>query len=528
MAGFIRNVRYSPVAQGETEDIPLSVRLHRPDSSGTDSQTLRARLEGKGDSQRSSTQMGKNVTEKKRHLGLFSGISLIVGSVIGSGIFVSPKEVINSAGSLGLALLIWVIGGLVCIPGAICYAELGCLIPSSGGDYTYIKEAMGDLMGFLRVWSEVIITRPCILSVNSLTVFEYLFYPFMGGCAAGVWSLKLSACIGILTITALNAFSLRGPVIFQNVGTIGKVTALLVIILTGFVQIGKRRYSQFRGLFKGTQNKPIRVAVAVHAGLFPYTGWNYLNNAVEELKDPSRNLPIAIFVSLIFCTVVYTLTFASYFTALTVDEVKVLPATAVAYIERIYSPLRYVLPFFVALSALGGLNGNLFTISRMFSVAGRDGLAPGITATRHMHFNTPMVPCLFEGLMGCVYVLIGDVQQLLKYLSFAYWLVCLFAVISLFILRKTYKLPEGAEGVSAGKLCPLVFIFVILALNFISIAGSRQESVDFIIGMGIILTGVPVYLIFVVIRKPRAWYKLTRSITVYMQKGFNCGPETND
>ncbi|KAI0980167.1 hypothetical protein GJ496_005968 [Pomphorhynchus laevis] len=461
---------------------------------------------------------------KNRHMGLFSGISLIVGSVIGSGIFVSPKEVILSAGSLGLSLIIWIAGGLVCIPGAICYAELGCLIPSSGGDYTYIKEAFGDLMGFLRVWSEVIVTRPCILGVNALTVFEYLLYPYMGSCISRL-GLKFLACIGVLSITALNAFSLRGPVIFQNIGTIGKVSALFVIIITGFVQMAKGRTSQFSNLFEGTENRPIRVAVAIHAGLFPYTGWNYLNNAVEELKNPARNLPIAIFVSLVFCTIVYTLTFASYFTALSISQVKTVPATAVSYIELIYSPLRYVLPLFVALSALGGLNGNLFTISRMFFVAGRDGMAPSITATKHLHFNTPIVPAVFEGLLGCMYVCVGDIEQLLKYLSFTYWLVCLFAVISLFVLRKKYKLPEGVEGVNAGKICPLIFIFVILVLNFISIAGSRKESKDFFIGMGIILSGVPVYLLFIAWRKPESLQSKLKNFTIVMQKALNCYPE---
>ena len=279
-------------------------------------------------------------------------------------------------GSYGLSVLVWIIGGLICIPGCMCYAELGTMIHSSGGDYTYLKMAFGDWagksngcldsfnvsffllpLGFLRVWSEICCVRPAIIAVCGITASIYILQPLFSPCSPPHAAVLALACFFILTLTLLNLLSTRGSIFWQNGTFYAKILALLLLISLGIYRLARGHYEVFAEPFANTQTSVKKLSIAFYIGLFPYSGWNYLSNAVEELEKPEKNFPIAIMSSIVASTVLYALAYSAYFTALTPHDVMTADAVAVTFAANVYRPLGLIMPLLVAISALGGLNG---------------------------------------------------------------------------------------------------------------------------------------------------------------------------
>ncbi|XP_060001546.1 large neutral amino acids transporter small subunit 2 isoform X4 [Lagenorhynchus albirostris] len=175
----------------------------------------------------------------KKEIGLVSACGIIVGNIIGSGIFVSPKGVLENAGSVGLALIVWIITGLITAVGALCYAELGVTIPKSGGDYSYVKDIFGGLAGFLRLWIAVLVIYPTNQAVIALTFSNYVLQPLFPTCFPPESGLRLLAAICLLLLTWVNCSSVRWATRVQDVFTAGKLLALGLIIVMGVVQICK-------------------------------------------------------------------------------------------------------------------------------------------------------------------------------------------------------------------------------------------------------------------------------------------------
>jgi len=174
-------------------------------------------------------------TKLKRNLGLFDGISIIVGIIVGSGIFVSPKGVLFYSGSPGLALVVWAMSGLLSLVGALCYAELGTMIPQSGGDYAYILAAFGPLPAFLYLWSALVVIMPAGNAITALTFSNYVLEPFYQECSPPDSAIRLLAAVIICLLTAVNCRAVKLATKVQDVFSVTKVFALLVIIIAGLV-----------------------------------------------------------------------------------------------------------------------------------------------------------------------------------------------------------------------------------------------------------------------------------------------------
>ncbi|KAF6132984.1 solute carrier family 7 member 8 [Phyllostomus discolor] len=194
---------------------------------------------------------GEGGVALKKEIGLVSACGIIVGNIIGSGIFVSPKGVLENAGSVGLALIIWIVTGLITAVGALCYAELGVTIPKSGGDYSYVKDIFGGLAGFLRLWIAVLVIYPTNQAVIALTFSNYVLQPLFPTCFPPEYGLRLLAAICLLLLTWVNCSSVRWATRVQDIFTAGKLLALALIIIMGVVQICKdfrREASRGHGL----------------------------------------------------------------------------------------------------------------------------------------------------------------------------------------------------------------------------------------------------------------------------------------
>jgi len=198
-----------------------------------------------------------------------------------------------------------------------------------------------------------------MIAVCGITASIYLLKPIFSPCSPPNAAVLALACFFILLLTLLNLLSTRGSVIWQNGTFYAKILSLLLLISLGIYQLTRGHYDVFTSPFANTQTSIKKLSIAFYIGLFPYSGWNYLSNAVEELKNPARNFPIAIMSSIIASTILYALAYSAYFTALTPLDVMTTDAVAVTFAENIYRPFGFIMPLFVSISALGGLNGRM-------------------------------------------------------------------------------------------------------------------------------------------------------------------------
>ncbi|XP_066205087.1 asc-type amino acid transporter 1 isoform X2 [Saccopteryx leptura] len=277
----------------------------------------------------------------KKEIGLVSACTIIIGNIIGSGIFISPKGVLEHSGSVGLALFVWVLGGGITALGSLCYAELGVAIPKSGGDYAYVNEIFGGLAGFLLLWSAVLIMYPTSLAVISMTFSNYVLQPVFPNCIPPAAASRVLSMACLMLLTWVNSSSVRWATRIQDIFTGGKLLALSLIIGMGFVQILQGHFEELRpsNAFDFWMTPSVgHLALAFLQGSFAFSGWNFLNYVTEELVDPRKNLPRAIFISIPLVTFVYTFTNIAYFTAMSPQEL--LASNAVAVAVLLWSPRR--------------------------------------------------------------------------------------------------------------------------------------------------------------------------------------------
>lgn len=228
----------------------------------------------------------------KREVGLTGAVSLIAGTMIGSGIFMSPQTVVGSIGSTGASLLVWACCGLLVVLVSCCYAELGTLIQESGGDYVYILRTSGPLVAFMLVFSSVLFVRPAGIAGLSLGFAQYVVAPFYSDCPPPVLLVKCVAAAAIVTLASVNCMNVRLSMSVQVFFMVAKVLALAVIIVGGVVMLVQGHTQNFEDSFRGTNVGINPIGIAFYQGLWSYDGWNNLNYVTEELKRPEvRSTP---------------------------------------------------------------------------------------------------------------------------------------------------------------------------------------------------------------------------------------------
>ncbi|XP_047603001.1 b(0,+)-type amino acid transporter 1-like isoform X2 [Lutra lutra] len=270
----------------------------------------------------------------RREIGLWSAVSLTAGCMVGSGIFMSPQGVLVYIGSPGASLVVWAACGLLAMMGALCYAELGALVPKSGGEYAYILQIFGSLPAFLVIYTFVLLVRPAAIAAISLSFAEYAVAPFYPGCSSLPQAvLKGVAAICILSLMLVNCRSSRLATMLTNVCTVAKVFSLLVIVGGGAVVLGQGRgYTEaFLFAFHNTTQQPGRIGMAFYQGLWSFDGWNNVNYVMEELKNPKQNLVWALLIAIPLVTSLYLLVNISYLLVLSSNEILSSNAVAVSW-----------------------------------------------------------------------------------------------------------------------------------------------------------------------------------------------------
>src|SRR5271169_2791624 len=383
--------------------------------------------------------------ELARDLSLSHAGAVVVGTIIGSGIFLVPTEMMQAVGSARLVYLAWMVGGLLSFFGALTYAELGAMKPQAGGEYVYVRDAYGPLAGFLYSWTTSLIAKPASIAtittglVRILETFS-VFSFFSQACISRPFTLNYGQLVAIgatLLISWLNYIGVRRAGEFQFLFTLLKVAIILGIVAVGFSS-SRGTWANFATEFAGAKGGVAGFFAALVAALWAYDGWNDLNMVAGEIRNPQRNIPLSLIWGVATVGVLYILVNAAV--------QYVLPAEAVAASERPASDAvalvlgragASLVSAGMAISMLVTLNGSIMSGARVPFATARDGYFFKAMAEVHPRFRTPSVALIVQLALSVVLLLFGgNFRQLFSLTIFAEWLFYMIAASTVFVLRK--------------------------------------------------------------------------------------------
>ncbi|KAJ9662661.1 hypothetical protein H2201_005945 [Coniosporium apollinis] len=468
--------------------------------------------------------------EKHKSLTYLNGLSLVVGLIIGSGIFSSPAQVNKNAGSPGASLIVWAVAGVLAWTGAASYAELGGAIPLNGGAQVYLSKIFGEWAGFLFTWCAAFVLKPGSAAIIAIIFGEYIVRAVIGADAvdASPWINKGVALGGLVLVTALNCISTKlGTrsadvfMIFKFVALLGVTVTGIVVAVTGFAWKGKASDDwKTQGWFEGTNTNVSNWAVALYAGLWAFDGWDNVNYVTGEFINPARDLPRVIHTSLPLVIASYILANIAYFFVLPLSTIESSNTVAVAFGHQVFGPVgSLVLALIVSGSCFGALNATTFTSGRLVYAAGKEGYFPEIlgkigfggrggvirlNSSRSSRaggnrmakliaddaglFYTPINAMILNASLTAAYVAVGEFKTLITFYGVAGYTFYFFTVLGLIVLR--VREPDLERPYKTWISTPIIFCCVALFLLSRAVIAEPAQT---LMVLAFMAAGLPVY-----------------------------------
>lgn len=427
--------------------------------------------------------------ELPRKLGLVTGMAVVVGVIIGSGIFRVPSPIAAAAGDLTGIALVWILGGIVALFGALSIAELATMYPAAGGPYVYLREAYGRPLAFLFGWMWLL-TTPISWAAQSLMFAEYLgsFAPIRATVQHVV------AAVLVVLVAAANYRSVKLGAAIQNVSTGAKVLAIVGLSAAIFFFAPGGQANPLHAESMGASNWP-GIGIGLIAALWAYDGWENLTTLSGEVKNPQRNLPIALIGGVLVVIAAYLLINAAYLRALPLPQLAASKSVAAdaagAVLGRLGASLAGAL---VMLSVFGTLNGSVLSSPRVFFAMAEDNLFFRSVGRVHPKFETPYVAIAFITVLAAIYALLRDFMQLAEGYVLGVWPFLALCVIGLFVLRR--RCPDFPRVYRALGYPVIPALFVLATFAVVANALYAQFW-STIVSILITLAGVPLYFLWV-------------------------------
>lgn len=465
--------------------------------------------------------MNRPTTKLLRGLTLVDTTALVIGTVIGSGVFLKAAPMAQDVGTAWLVLLAWVAAGLLSLAGALTYAELGAMFPEAGGEYIYLRKSYGQMVAFLFGWQRFIVAGSASIATlgTGVAIFLSTFLPIKQ-----VWlqhdvvlfgeeihwqfgAEKLVAVAAILLMSSINCLTVIVGGKVQLLLTILKVSGIAFVVLGVFLASGSASWSHLNPPaeappWSGWGQFSSAFGAAMLAALWGYDGWNNMPMAAGEVREPSRNIPRALILGMITVMVIYCTMNLCYFYALPFDEVHnarsdhhptALPVASKAAQTFLGSSGGRLISVVFVISALGALNGSILANARVPFAMARDGLFFKPLAKLNSGTRVPVACLMVQAFWACVLALSGTFDQLTDCLLFASWIFYALVTSSVFVLR--YRLPdvERPYRTIGYPVVPLLFITVAVWLIINTFMTRRVESM---VGMLLMVAGLPLYFYF--------------------------------
>ena len=435
------------------------------------------------------------VTTYARRLGLFSGTMAVIGGIIGGGIFRTPAAVAQRVGSPALFLVAWVLGGVIALIGAFCFGELGQRQPKAGGGYVYLRETFGPLAGFLYGWTLLLVMTTGAMAAVSITFADY----FLALTGLGE-SLRVPLAVGaILLLAGINYVGVKPAAVTQNIFTILKLVALTVMIVVGLAMVALlpapsiARPGPSLPAAGGVAGVVAVLGIALVPIVFTYGGWQQTNFIAEEIIDPEKNLPRALVLGVVGVVAVYLLANITYLRVLGLAGLAASTAPAADVMQQALG--RFGARFIaagIAASTFGFLNLVILVTPRVLQAMAADGVFFPRLAALHPVYRTPTAAILVMAGWSIALTLTGTFGQLVDYVSFGDWLFFGLTVAGLFVYRSRDRASSpGSFRVPGYPVTPAVFV---LAAVYVVISSVVSNPKNAVIGGGLILIGVPVFL----------------------------------
>ncbi len=430
-----------------------------------------------------------NQTALRRELTLFDAAAIIIGIMIGSGIFFIPTYVFGRAGAPGLALLVWVAAGVVSVLSGLCYAELGAALPKAGGSYVYLKQAFGPMWAFLNTWTSFLIGGPGSIAALAVAFATYTSF-FLSLSALGV---KLLAIGAVVFLTAINIIGVRQGALVQRIFTVAKVIPIIVIIVFGLI---RGQVGEFTPLLPQAGGGSLVGAfgMAMIAALWAFTGWANVNSVAEELKNPARDLPRAMMLGVGGVTLLYLLFNVALLKVMPMADIVANNRPAAVAATTLFGSIGgAVIAGGALISIFGSTNGCVLAFPRNYFAMARDGLFWGRLAEISPRYGTPVVSLLSSAALSIVLILSGSFDQLTNLVVFSGMIFTTMVVASLFVLRRTMPDLPRPYRVVGYPVVPIVVLLLNLWLLFNTLMEDPRTS---LIGLVVPLLGIPVYYWF--------------------------------
>ena len=448
--------------------------------------------------------------ELSRRLGLTSAIMVVIGSVVGSGIFLTPSNVAAAVQVPGVMMFVWVFTGLLTLAGALTNAEIASEITDAGGQYVFFRVLYNDFIAFLYGWTTFIVYQTGSIAAIAVAFakysgffinlphlnpsFEAWHLPLIGNIHpfADI-GMKLVAIAAIMILAIINYYGVQFGGFVQNAFTFLKVAAIGGIVLLGFT-MGKGSVDHFFPLWGSPLSGSLlsAIGVAMIATLWSYDGWNGLTYLAGEVKEPQKTIPRALVLGTLAVIVIYAVTNLAYLYVLPIDQIAKSNLVAADVMEKIFSGYGgAIISLCVMISTFGTVNATSMTTARVYFAMAKDKLFfPGFGKV-HPKFKTPGKSLMIQGIWASLLTLTGTYDQLFTYVIFAGWIFFALGAVAVFIIRRKIPVVHRTFRVPGYPWVPMAFIIV---ATWFVVNTLIEQTADSFVGLLLLIVGIPFYL----------------------------------